>query len=1359
MLGSFLTIGNPESLLATDRSIGKKAVFTVHWETIECPIGYPCTLKPLVFAHQDVLISGSIKNVGDASFTCKISVIVKNATDDSIVFYAMKDNETILDALEVKNFSEIVTNQEWLMWNTGIHVGEFYVQGRLEIIDTGEIQYASTKDGYCFEVGKEWNIDFVNFRTENISYEDNKIVQMNASAYIENTGNQPVSGTVIMKLWQFDNITKIWDTNFWDAGSFSILLSPGDKYFVSSEWPGWDTDAHDNTTYKIYMAVMKSGSILPHTIGDKTIGLMEIGLPEIQVDRVVEPIETEPDNQDVKVSLRIQPKGKSLRDAGVFGKGEFSISDLDAVFLCDTSGSMNNEWNDLCNIISDIVTALEVETTFSYKIFGLAYKRACSDAAWSQGWYNSNNYACGSECYGPGTAGVARFYPWKSDAVRVIFPIADEGPYRGVPNNAADTQSIEDAIVECKAQSVIAYPMWGDLGGSEEQLNIAHMKHLAQQTGGNATHWTDTTTALEVITGALYEEIKIAGKNITITDEIIDIPGFVEPDLNSFTFDGKPIASTDLIVTNHPDSIEILFDKTYLDLSSLTANPPETHTISYLVHLPALLPGETRNITKEGSYTYDDAYSGITNPLETIPHGFVNVNNEADILVIVDPDRMKEVYDPDSDVDRLMENLTEYCIDNKGSLYNLSVYRKYWESEYNGDKSAFENIYNLPSYECSKQGRWEWNDWPQYLEGLITTLSIDRKINHTLLVGSDIIIPFQRVTSPRSEIDYDYISDRKHNILWTDFPYSDLNSDDWPDISISRLVGDMETIKNVILNAKNQYQSTETLLACLSWNQNYAHDISDDFINEWGFSNAYEYFETATTSIRDLRIDGLSFLNRLDDGQTIIYTYNHGNDYRSLDGSNNIQNFSCNKGHIFLDATDVNLGDTHPIMVTPACHGGSTYPDDTSNMNIPISFFEHGAINYQGSTGYTPAAIAAIFYSEHFFPILKEKTPIGTALFKAKRSLYESQNTIYSRMFLYESQLYGLPNYIVHVPNDPTPPPGYNVTFDISNNQTMLKINITEYEIINVETDNGTRNIVKIPGARLYAVHNEYIIPEIVEVFSLPNSVNLDLISDISIAEQTLISANLPLANQGAISKISYPYFGGTMDIPELYPRSMLDYEIINEVNGTKTVVFKIFPMTYNEDVQEAHLYKNLSFYYQTINTPPSSPLELIVNKDASKRVVETENSTKIFIKIINNGLLDAHNLSITDEIPTDYIPTSISHNGSYNNSNRTITWYINKLSCQEIQNFIIISYELTTPNIEGNNTLSTTVEYSSESGLEYPPISKSIVIQTIAGDTSPGGDEEYQSKVPLLSPFNILLLALVLIFIGLIGIKNKKKP
>jgi hypothetical protein len=149
---------------------------------------------------------------------------------------------------------------------------------------------------------------------------------------------------------------------------------------------------------------------------------------------------------------------------------------VDVVFVLDTSGSIEDEAEVLCEKNQEIIDRLgalgvEVRST----ILGI---RDLPEIGFTcltgtvVGQFGStvpgNPGVCatisGREDWGPATSIVAANFNWTENAVRVIVPIADEGPCDGDPceNPGADKNSIQHAIDIAHANSVRVAPITGN---------------------------------------------------------------------------------------------------------------------------------------------------------------------------------------------------------------------------------------------------------------------------------------------------------------------------------------------------------------------------------------------------------------------------------------------------------------------------------------------------------------------------------------------------------------------------------------------------------------------------------------------------------------------------------------------------------------------------------------------------------------------------------------------------------------------------------------------------------------------------------------------------------------------------------
>ena len=201
---------------------------------------------------------------------------------------------------------------------------------------------------------------------------------------------------------------------------------------------------------------------------------------------------------------------------------------LDLVFVVDTSGSMDNEWTTLDSIMQGIIDNITASgVNLSVTIYGLGYNK--STLPYGRGmytvWFNGTNVTAHVEDWGPGTAWVALWYPWREGAARVVIPISDECAYHGDYETSEDLQSIQEAVSACQNNSVIVFPFYGD--GSSSDV-IDEMQELANGTGGSVFYFGNASNVTQNLMNVLKIAAILAKESIscnaTIHLSAIDYP-------------------------------------------------------------------------------------------------------------------------------------------------------------------------------------------------------------------------------------------------------------------------------------------------------------------------------------------------------------------------------------------------------------------------------------------------------------------------------------------------------------------------------------------------------------------------------------------------------------------------------------------------------------------------------------------------------------------------------------------------------------------------------------------------------------------------------------------------------------------
>lgn len=155
---------------------------------------------------------------------------------------------------------------------------------------------------------------------------------------------------------------------------------------------------------------------------------------------------------------------------------------VEVLFVMDTSGSMDDEFDALCGQISTIVAQLQrMGVPTQYRILGINEPRACATETVTG--LVPGGVVNHQEDWAPAVVDLAGGFAWRPDHVRLIIPMSDEGPEDGDPVNdpGDDREAINAAIAAARANNVIVSPVLGT-GAGTEVSTLAEA--LAAGTGG-----------------------------------------------------------------------------------------------------------------------------------------------------------------------------------------------------------------------------------------------------------------------------------------------------------------------------------------------------------------------------------------------------------------------------------------------------------------------------------------------------------------------------------------------------------------------------------------------------------------------------------------------------------------------------------------------------------------------------------------------------------------------------------------------------------------------------------------------------------------------------------------------------------
>ncbi|MBN2095177.1 MAG: hypothetical protein JW727_03960 [Candidatus Aenigmarchaeota archaeon] len=206
--------------------------------------------------------------------------------------------------------------------------------------------------------------------------------------------------------------------------------------------------------------------------------------------------------------------------------GELSIKNIQAVFIMDTSISMDDEWAELCAAIETLGEEMQDEGyNIKVWVYSLGQDRTCGGLS----FFDDATYGTipgHEESWGPGAAWVMNEANHRWDDVpsqRIIFVVGDEGPYEGgtcaegrsgtdcvgVINSEEDINSVAVAANMAKeaGRNIRIYGLWGDMDhiptDGDKQLIEKMFSDISVPTGGSARHFRASQDIKDLLTSSV----------------------------------------------------------------------------------------------------------------------------------------------------------------------------------------------------------------------------------------------------------------------------------------------------------------------------------------------------------------------------------------------------------------------------------------------------------------------------------------------------------------------------------------------------------------------------------------------------------------------------------------------------------------------------------------------------------------------------------------------------------------------------------------------------------------------------------------------------------------------------------------
>lgn len=628
----------------------------------------------------------------------------------------------------------------------------------------------------------------------------------------------------------------------------------------------------------------------------------------------------------------------------------------------------------------------------------------------------------------------------------------------------------------------------------------------------------------------------------------------------------QPIARTFNDVTYETD-----FDTTSMQATAIIKDPvslsPGASRTYVLAAVPVLIHdkppvpsiGTTIQLAYKGSSgtSYQESHkfealktteTAGSAPSEPLGTAHTNAVGEADYLIVTNPSFLS-FHNPFQDIEPVLSDMAELAFTREGALGYLRM----------SDRSTLSNLI-LPS-----------GDWGQKLDSAFRTAAE----GYLLIVGETEIVPAWLETHWNITWSNWDCHTREADI--SDLPYADTGgSNAAPELVVGRIIGNDAADLSAAIRASldGSFDRSHYLLVS---GTDAKSSIQDKFT---GSVDEIEKAINCTDCVTKLHWKDITssqrvsaFRNNTNDKDVVLYQ-GHG----SPDGWGPL-----NTTHLQSVTQPISFGSTNPIVLGWACLTGS-YEDHTANWdpvdgctfdggddNIAEAFFDRGAAIYIGST-----EVSAISHNRAGSKALFDKywtsgTTIGKAFTELKRKRWSSSS--YAQLWVYEYNLYGDPKYGVVSAGSAAYIQAQSDE-QASSPVSFIDVVVPDYEV----TLNGDVHEVDIPGGDLLLDPGDYRIPIYRETLTYPPGYE---IQDVLMTERSAMSTdtglNLPL-NEALIAPPAGGVSASSGGAAGWTPEAQYDWEVMEDPDGTVTLIITMYPFYYDPATTDIEFYKNYGF-------------------------------------------------------------------------------------------------------------------------------------------------------------------------------------
>jgi hypothetical protein len=396
---------------------------------------------------------------------------------------------------------------------------------------------------------------------------------------------------------------------------------------------------------------------------------------------------------------------------------------------------------------------------------------------------------------------------------------------------------------------------------------------------------------------------------------------------------------------------------------------------------------------------------------------------------------------------------------------------------------------------------------------------------------------------------------------------------------------------------------------------------------------------------------------------------------------------------------------------------------------MSVKVLNEGGTAFIGHTHYVPFRGSDNFLMQLFFQLFDDidrSFDIGTAAHMTRRDLLNI-GSANSKLFAIGTHHYGLPSVQpnVVVPQNPNlfvQTKGSIEKIETDNSLSLVS-NVPNFQIVDVSTDSGARQFIRVNGANMHYEDDYPPVPVLIKQITLPESITVSSDPQVNV-NQTEHFENILMPKVLNVSKSSglNPYSGERFGYKGSYPEKIFNYKVIKEVGGRHTIIARFFPIQYNAENKTVTLNKEIKV---TFNKAEKTP-DPLVNLELEHSFEQADGSMRLTLR--NIGQMNAVNLRIIETLPDNVTVDSSSLNGGVyetDGNSATITWMKDTLSSEVPNNFQIMGYNVAFA-ADGEYKFSCTVSYGSSAGVASDDlvVSKTVQIEGLPSQPEPPKEE-----------------------------------